>query len=131
MCHWGDAWLRAVQPKRVFDMMCRKGQTEENYPLGAEGAGVVVVVAEDVDSVKVGDAVSCSGATYNDYALLKASRVFKVPEATREVAAAALSGMFGCMVVDCAASVQPGQTFFMTAGAGVLFSTCLCLAPLC
>ena len=86
-----------------------------------------MAVADDVTSVKVGDAVSCSGAMYNDYAILKAARVFKVPEATREVAAATLSGMFGCMVVDCAASVQPGQTFFVTAGAG----THPCLAHLC
>lgn len=107
--------------------MCRKGQSAENYPLGAEGSGVVVAVADDVEAVQVGDAVACTGAMYNDYAIVKAVKVYKVPKATREVAAAALSGMFGCMVVDSAADIQPGQTFFVTAGAGVLSSLVLWL----
>lgn len=79
---------------------------------------MVVAMADDVKSVEVGDAVAVTEAMYNDYAIVQAARLYKVPEATREVAAAALSGMFGCMVVDSAADIQPGHTFFLTAGAG-------------
>lgn len=115
----GEEMVRHTHSCSQRVVICRK--SSENFPLGAEGTGVVVAVADDVTNVQVGDAVAVNSATYNDYAIVKAQRVFKVPEATPEVAAAALSGLFGCMVVDCTANIQPGQNFFVTAGAGAAF----------
>jgi NADPH:quinone reductase-like Zn-dependent oxidoreductase len=82
--------------------------------------GIVVAHAADVASVQVGDAVAITGATYTDYTVANAQRLLKIPEASREAVAGALSGMFGCLVVDCAVQAQPGQVGFVTAGAGMM-----------
>lgn len=82
----------------------------------------------NVTSVRPGDAVSCSLARYNDYSVFSERMLCKVPEASAEVAAVALSGLFGSMVVQSAADIKPGQTVFVTAGAGSTsaFQNCSC-----
>lgn len=104
----------------LFRNSCRgaSNQGKTDFPVGAEGCGIVVATGPNVTSVRPGDAVSCSLARYNDYSVFSERMLCKVPEASAEVAAVALSGLFGSMVVQSAADIKPGQTVFVTAGAG-------------
>lgn len=72
----------------------------------------------NVTAVRPGDAVACTGPKYSDYSVLKEALTYKIPEPSAEAAALALSGVFGYTVIHHAADVKPGQTVFVTAGAG-------------
>ena len=87
--------------------------------MGAEGCGIVAATGPGVTSLRPGDAAICPTAQYNEYAVLPQTSVIKVPEATPQVVAMTLSGTFGYIVVHHAATIQPGQALFVTAGAGV------------
>lgn len=122
-----DAW-HARRFARLRDV--------QDFPLGAEGAGVVLACGADVTSVQPGQAVACSSATFSEHTVLQSRQCYPVDAATAEVAATALSGVFACAVMCETGQVQKGTRVLITAAAGAHLQLCqsLCVSiipPLC
>ncbi|GBF92774.1 hypothetical protein Rsub_05393 [Raphidocelis subcapitata] len=92
----------------------------EAFPLGAEGAGVVVAAGAGVASPRVGEAVACNGAAaFAEYAVAKAAMCTPLPgPPTAEAVALVLSGVTAAAALHGTARVAPGQTVAVTAAAG-------------
>jgi NADPH:quinone reductase-like Zn-dependent oxidoreductase len=73
-----------------------------NFPLGAEGAGVVVALGPSaVSGLAVGQAVAVNGAAaFAEYVVAKARLVTPVDEAGPEAVALVLSGVTACVALE-------------------------------
>ncbi|KAI8471362.1 MAG: NAD(P)-binding protein [Monoraphidium minutum] len=92
---------------------------KQGFPLGAEGAGVVVAVGEGVASLQVGQAVACNGAAaFSEFAIAKAPMCTPVPAATPEAVALVLSALTAAAALEATARVSPGDAVAVTAAAG-------------
>ena len=91
---------------------------EGGFPLGAEGAGMVVAVGEGVTAVKAGDAVAFLGGAFAEYVVCPASLLWVVPEASPEAAALRISALTACCMLEGTAQVQAGETVLVTAAGG-------------
>ncbi|KIZ03484.1 hypothetical protein MNEG_4480 [Monoraphidium neglectum] len=104
-----------VRGEFAFSSNCEK----EGFPLGAEGAGVVVALGEGVTSLQVGQAVTCNGAAaFSEFAVAKALMCTPVPAATPEAVALSLSAVTACCALEATAGVKAGDTVAVTAAAG-------------
>ena len=65
--------------------------TQQDFPLGAEGAGVVIAHADDVTNLPVGQPVACNSATFTEHAIVSARLCYPAPDASAEAAAVVLS----------------------------------------
>lgn len=92
------------------------------YVLGLEGAGTVVEVGDEVETLRVGDTVAWSTGpgSYAERVTLGASAVVPVPDAVSlDVAAATmLQGMTAHYLVTDTHPLAPGQRCLVHAGAG-------------
>lgn len=94
-------------------------QDQQNFPMGAEGAGIVVACGSNVaGSLQPGQHVACNSASFAEYAAVPARLCQPVRTANAEAAAMALSGVFGCAVMRYTAGVKRGSRVLITAGAG-------------
>ena len=123
----GQAQIRvAASGINFVDVYERQGVYPVPTPfvLGKEGAGEVIAVGADVDSVRVGDTVAWSEVRGSHAGVVNvpADRVVPVPAGvSAEVAAAAmLQGMTAHYLVMSTYAVQPGDTVLVHAAAGGL-----------
>ena len=109
-----------------MDIYQREGvgnyRTEPPFVPGAEGAGTVTAVGEDVTGLAVGDRVAWAGpgSSYADQVALPARRVVPVPDGVSlQVAAAAiLQGMTAHYLVTSTYPVREGDVAVVHAAAG-------------
>jgi NADPH:quinone reductase len=106
------------------DTYFRSGSYPHEVPfiLGAEVAGTVAAVGDDVTSFRVGDRVASADAVgaYAEYCVAPADVVAPVPDTVGfDLAAAALlKGMTAHLLIKSAYPVQPDETVLLHAGAG-------------
>lgn len=91
--------------------------------LGAEGAGTIEAIGEDVVGFSVGDGVAYGTGPLGAYAtvrLIPAEHLIKLPANVAEetAAAAMLKGMTACYLIENCAKVQRGQSVLVHAAAG-------------
>jgi NADPH2:quinone reductase len=111
-----------------LDIYHRKGiYPLPSYPAvpGAEGAGVIEAVGEEVSTLSPGDRIAYTGAPVGAYAstrLLPAERAIRLPDdISCEIAAASmLKGMTAYMLLTRTYAVKPGATILVHAAAGGL-----------
>ena len=109
-----------------MDIYQREGvgnyRTEPPFVPGAEGAGTVAAVGEDVTALAVGDRVAWAGpgSSYAEQVVLPANRVVPVPDGVSlQVAAAAiLQGMTAHYLVTSTFPVREGDVAVVHAAAG-------------
>jgi NADPH2:quinone reductase len=107
-----------------IDVYVRSGQYPWPLPrtLGSEGAGVVVAVGPDVDTVRVGDRVASTSleGSYAQQALVGADQVVPVPDgvSTETAAAALLQGLTAHYLLHDSYAVRAGDTVLVHAAAG-------------
>jgi len=94
--------------------------SEEPFPLGAEGVGVVAAVGSNVDvgEFEVGDAVCFVGSAFAEYSVCKAATLWKIPEAKAEYVGLRVSGLTACAMLELTGKLRPGETVLITAAAG-------------
>ncbi|GIL80749.1 hypothetical protein Vretimale_9147 [Volvox reticuliferus] len=94
----------------------------KDFPLGAEGAGVVVAIGQDAGgSIKVGQRVAVNGAAaFSEYVTARSSYVTVVPEqiSNADAAALVLSGVTASVALEVTGQVRPGEMIAVTAAAG-------------
>lgn len=93
--------------------------------VGAEAAGVVEAVGEEVEGFAPGDRVAYIGGPHGSYATarnLPAARLLKLPDgiSTRDAAAALLRGMTAYMLLHRVFKAERGRTILIHAAAGGL-----------
>jgi NADPH2:quinone reductase len=133
---WRDIELPELTPGLVrvrhtavglnfIDTYHREGLYPLELPagLGTEAAGIVEAVADDVDTVAVGDRVAFVGVppgTYCEQRNYAAERLMQLPDAvSSEMAAAAmLKGLTAWYLVRRSYPVQAGDTVLLYAAAG-------------
>lgn len=94
-------------------------RNKDSFALGAEGAGIVAAVGDEVKNLEVGQAVACNGAaSFAEYGITQASMCTPVPAPTPEAVALVLSAVTASVALDCTAAVQPGEVVLVTAAAG-------------
>ena len=102
----------------------RSGLYAVDYPFtpGAEAAGVVLEVGEDVSGFAAGDLVTTAEASsaYADRFVVAADRAVRVPDGIAADVAAAipLQGLTAHYLANSAARPEPGETVLVHAGAG-------------
>lgn len=108
-----------------IDTYRRSGRYTTPFPhvVGAEGAGTVVAVGDDVEGVRVGDVVGWvagSEGSYVERARVLAEQVVPVPDGVpAEIAAALLlQGITAHYLVRSTFVVRPGHDVLVHAGAG-------------
>src|SRR3984893_7946683 len=109
-----------------MDIYQREGvgnyRTEPPFVLGAEGAGTVVAVGEDVTGLAVGDRVAWAGLgnSYAEQVALPAKRVVPVPDrmSLQVAGAAMLQGMTAHYLVTSTYPVREGDVTVGHAAAG-------------
>lgn len=107
------------------DTYRRSGRYPVPFPhvVGAEGAGRVSAIGDDVSDVQVGDLVAWiagSGGSYAERACVLAGQVVPVPDGVPPETAAAvlLQGITAQYLVRSTFPVRPGQDVLIHAGAG-------------
>jgi NADPH2:quinone reductase len=114
----------AASGVNFIDVYNREGRYKVPLPfvLGQEGAGEVVSVGKDVQSIKTGDRVAWTSilGAYAEYAALPADRLVPIPEGVSDQQAAAtmLQGMTAHYLVHDTFSLKRGQTALVHAAAG-------------
>ena len=107
-----------------IDVYHRTGLYNQHLPFtpGAEGAGIVESVGEDVSNVNKGDRVAYAGGTggYAEERLIDADRLVRLPDAipTQQAAAMMLQGMTAQMLLRSVYAVKSGETILVQAAAG-------------
>lgn len=108
-----------------IDTYRRSGRYTTPFPhvVGAEGAGTVVAVGDDVEGVRVGDVVGWvagSEGSYVERARVLAEQVVPVPDGVPAETAAALllQGITAHYLVRSTFVVRPGHDVLVHAGAG-------------
>lgn len=87
--------------------------------LGAEVAGEVVAVGENVKDFKVGDSVVTNTlGGYTEYYNVRSRFAIPVPEATPEVLSLVLSGTTASLGLNTVGDMKSGETVLVTAAAG-------------
>lgn len=99
-----------------------KHRDDKNFPLGAEGSGVVLKCGPGVNNVTPGQHVACNSATFSEHAVVWSHMCYPVPEATAATTALTLSGVFACVAMDLAGDVSSDSRVLITAGAGKALS---------
>uniref|UniRef100_A0A7S0LKP0 Enoyl reductase (ER) domain-containing protein n=1 Tax=Coccolithus braarudii TaxID=221442 RepID=A0A7S0LKP0_9EUKA len=90
----------------------------EAFGLGAEGVGIVAAAGPGVDNVEIGDAVCFVGNGFAQYTKATARMLWKVPQATSEMAALRISALTACAMMEITGKVRAGETVLVTAAAG-------------
>lgn len=108
-----------------IDIYQRSGaySMELPYVAGSEGAGEVIAVGDDVESVHVGDAVAWAmqpGSGYTEVATLDAERVVPIPSGVtyEQAAAVMLQGMTAHYLVNSTFPARAGHVALVHAAAG-------------
>lgn len=108
-----------------IDTYIRSGVYPAQFPWrpGTEGAGEIVEVGESVSGLEVGDRVAWAASvtgSYAEFVVLEATQALPVPAGLDLTTAAALplQGMTVHMLTDGLTQLGPGDTVFITAGAG-------------
>lgn len=114
----------AASGVNYVDVYYREGRYTTPLPFvaGQEGAGEVVAVGSDVQSVKVGDRVAWTMllGTYAEYAAVPADRLVKIPQGIddRQAAATMLQGMTAHYLSHDTYPLKKGETALVHAAAG-------------
>jgi len=114
----------AASGVNYVDVYYRAGRYTTPLPFvaGQEGAGEVVAVGSDVQSVKVGDRVAWTMllGTYAEYAAVPADRLVKIPQGIddRQAAATMLQGMTAHYLSHDTYPLKQGETALVHAAAG-------------
>lgn len=121
----GDVLVRIEAAGVNFvEIYQRKGQYSMALPYtpGSEGAGTVVAVGEEVDSVRPGDRVVSQGfrGSYAELAIAPAEKLVKVPDGmdTRTAAAAMLQGLTAHYLTTSTFALSRGDWCLVHAAAG-------------
>lgn len=103
----------------------RSGLYPVQHPFrpGGEGAGEVVALGQEVDTVAIGDLVAWTASVTGSYAelvVIEQSQALPIPAGldVRTAAALPLQGLTVSMLVDGAFELRDGHDVFLTAGAG-------------
>ncbi len=119
----------------VWDAKARRGQWSRGrtFPLvlGADGAGTVAALGDDVQGLRLGDAVygyaygDKKGGFYAEYAVLSAEHVAPMPSSLdfREAGAIPVTGITALAGIDDVLGLREGQTVLVhgaTAGVGTM-----------
>lgn len=88
--------------------------------LGAEAVGEVAAVGDGVIAFQVGDAVLTNslGGGYREYYTVRAGRAVRVPSASPEILALAISGVTASIGLSVTGEMKAGETVLVTAAAG-------------
>jgi NADPH:quinone reductase len=114
----------AASGVNFIDVYFREGRYKTPMPfvVGQEGAGTVVSVGTDVQSVKVSDRVAWTGlqGAYAEYAVVPADRLVAIPDGVsdQQAAAAMLQGMTAHYLSHDTHPLQRGETALVHAAAG-------------
>jgi NADPH2:quinone reductase len=121
----GEALIRIeASGVNFIDTYFREGRypAQLPYTLGQEAAGIIVALAPDVTSFKVGNRVAWCGVpgTYAQLAVAPAARLIHVPDAisSQQAAAAILQGMTAHYLAYSTYPIQRGDEVLIHAGAG-------------
>ncbi|MGB1289141.1 MAG: alcohol dehydrogenase catalytic domain-containing protein, partial [Aggregatilineales bacterium] len=103
-----------------------------NYPadLGAESAGEVVAVGEDVGTVEVGQHVLALLGGYREYFTIPAHYAIPIPQASAAAVACGVSGLTASIALEITGEMTSGETVLVTAAAGGTGSFVVQLAKL-
>lgn len=89
------------------------------FSLGAEGAGEVAAIGQDVKSLSVGQAVACNGAaSFAEYGITQAAMCTPVAAATPAAVALVLSAVTAAVALEVTAGIKAGDVVLVTAAAG-------------
>lgn len=121
------------------DVIRRRG---DDYPvpsptpfiLGAEVAGIIIAIGEDVQGIQIGTSVFATPGEggYAQYICVLASKIIPLPDGMLPEQAAALvaHGLTATIALRKSAKIQPGETVLVEAAAGGLGSFAVQLAKL-
>lgn len=89
--------------------------------LGAESAGEVVAVGQDVTTIKIGDHVvtGMPGSGFREYAILDYKFAIPVPEATPEALSVVASGAAASIALEVVARMKSDKVVLVTAAAAM------------
>ncbi|GLC44962.1 hypothetical protein PLESTM_001669800 [Pleodorina starrii] len=94
----------------------------QDFPLGAEGSGLVVALGPDAGGgLQLGQRVAVNGAAaFSEFVVARPSLVTPLVEGVgcAEGAALVLSGVTACAALEATARVRPGEVVAVTAAAG-------------
>ncbi len=92
------------------------------YVMGVEAVGEVIDVGEDIDKIKIGDAVSTVkvGTAYQEYNVISEDVAIRIPEASPEHLAINPTGISAALAIEKSGEVQQGETVVVSAAAGGL-----------
>eukprot|EP00241_Pyramimonas_parkeae_P018644 CAMPEP_0114288918 /NCGR_PEP_ID=MMETSP0059-20121206/7077_1 /TAXON_ID=36894 /ORGANISM="Pyramimonas parkeae, Strain CCMP726" /LENGTH=410 /DNA_ID=CAMNT_0001410117 /DNA_START=135 /DNA_END=1368 /DNA_ORIENTATION=+ len=90
----------------------------DGFALGAEGAGVIAAVGNNVTHLQPGTACTFVGGAFAEYTLANAAMCFPVPDANAEVVALTISGVTACVGLEVTGAMKPSDTVLVTAAAG-------------
>jgi NADPH2:quinone reductase len=121
----GEALIRIEACGVNFiDIYFREGRypAQLPYTLGQEAAGIIVALAPDVTTFKVGDRVAWClvPGTYAQLSVAPAARLVHIPDAVsaQQAAAALLQGMTAHYLAHSTYQIQRGDEVLIHAGAG-------------
>jgi len=82
------------------------------YVMGVEAVGEVIDVGEDIDKIKIGDAVSTVkvGTAYQEYNVISEDVAIRIPEASPEHLAINPTGISAALAIEKSGEVQQGET---------------------
>jgi NADPH2:quinone reductase len=121
----GEALIRIeASGVNFIDIYFREGRypAQLPYTLGQEAAGIIVALAPDVTTFKVGDRVAWClvPGTYAQLSVAPAARLVHIPDAVsaQQAAAALLQGMTAHYLAHSTYQIQRGDEVLIHAGAG-------------
>ncbi|MEP0918011.1 zinc-binding dehydrogenase [Leptolyngbya sp. DQ-M1] len=108
-----------------FDTLLCKGNVPyvnltPPFDLGVEAVGEVVAIAQDVHTLKVGDAVATTvrGGGYREYQAIAANLAVKIRAATPEVLTLMPTGVSALVALEQVGEMTSGEVVLVTAAAG-------------
>ncbi len=92
------------------------------YVFGVEAVGEVVAIGDSVNDVQIGQAVSTVkvGTAYQEYQIIEAVDIIKIPEATAAYLTLNPTGVSGYLALKNTAEPKEGETIVVSAAAGGL-----------
>jgi NADPH2:quinone reductase len=115
----------------VWDVAMRRGEWSDGrdrFPLvlGADGSGTIAALGDDVQGLRLGDAVigyvygDPKGGFYAEYAALDAGHVAPIPASLdfREAGGIAVTGLTALAGIDDALEVRPGEAVLIHGASG-------------
>lgn len=108
-----------------FDTLLCKGNVPyinltPPFDLGVEAVGEVIAIGEDVDTLKVGDAVATTlrGGGYREYQVISANLAIKIRDAIPEILTLMPTGISALVALEEVGGMTSGEVVLVTAAGG-------------